>query len=872
MAVFPYRKFKISLAPNSSKLQGLRVGDIVRRQYFDNQLERNDDGSYSGKNVGTIYSLMCVLEVGIDLIPQFDSENNPIYDNQGVQLEFQQPWFIGALLDGAVPKDGELLDFVRITSLYDTNRSGALYLTASDDMAPFMDVIDGIGHDASLCWPEDICRSENPDHETQYVLQGSVVGEYLQSDGTSRNRIVHIKKQAGTASFTGLTQDFYKYVSNPNMILVSYWAKASAPVSANVSLGYINGAQTDGDVDVVYDTEWKYYFHSIIVDWSGRHLRTVKVNLGGMKTDEEVWISDFNVILLSSVANFKDASKIRVGRLDGVVDPVFGRLDGYGGYLQKLFASQSAHISGTLTAGDENGFGSSFYAGKIHKNCLINSIGLNTVGGVIFAGADDPKSPTGIGSTIKMSIPTSLVVQTNDWLNELEEDGRYKHIGRNYTFSFWVYSKKPCVLDILQNGQSVGAAYINVLQTHTWTRIHKTFELAELDDKNKGQDLILTIAPIFKSVTDPEFGSEFKDNQFTQSDDIAKDTLVADENIMLFTSPQLESGTMATQYQPTDEHLNYTDDYGAWFDRGGIGGTIQNPLLRLNYDGTGAIDTRTRAFRLNQDGSGFLAKENIKWDENGKVTFGKDVSLNWDNLDKDAQDEMANRYMRILGQDTFTIIGQEDSVTGKTCSPSSITMTLDEVGFKSASSQRQWSLLIGNEWVEIPGANGLTLEVFPDSCYWLGYVTPPPSTDADGNPIVYHGESRVSFRCVVTLNDSRTYTDTFNITKQYVQGYTVQITSSKGNAFQNGECSTVLTATVYYQGQPVSLDYALEHFTFTWHRYKIDDLTTDLGFDDLDTTDGANVLTLKYDMDSSDVFVCELGLADHFDYSFPVIF
>lgn len=153
MAVFPYRKFKISLAPNSSKLQGLRVGDIVRRQYFDNQLERNDDGSYSGKNVGTIYSLMCVLEVGIDLIPQFDSENNPIYDNQGVQLEFQQPWFIGALLDGAVPKDGELLDFVRITSLYDTNRSGALYLTASDDMAPFMDVIDGIGHDASLCWP-----------------------------------------------------------------------------------------------------------------------------------------------------------------------------------------------------------------------------------------------------------------------------------------------------------------------------------------------------------------------------------------------------------------------------------------------------------------------------------------------------------------------------------------------------------------------------------------------------------------------------------------------------------------------------------------------------------------------------------------------
>ena len=30
-------------------------------------------------------------------------------------------------------------------------------------------------------------------------------------------------------------------------------------------------------------------------------------------------------------------------------------------------------------------------------------------------------------------------------------------------------------------------------------------------------------------------------------------------------------------YQATDEALSYTDDYGAWFNKGGIGGTIQNP-------------------------------------------------------------------------------------------------------------------------------------------------------------------------------------------------------------------------------------------------------------------------------------------------------
>ena len=48
----------------------------------------------------------------------------------------EAPYFIGALLDGDEPQNGELLDFVRVTSLFDSSRSGALYLTASDGEAP----------------------------------------------------------------------------------------------------------------------------------------------------------------------------------------------------------------------------------------------------------------------------------------------------------------------------------------------------------------------------------------------------------------------------------------------------------------------------------------------------------------------------------------------------------------------------------------------------------------------------------------------------------------------------------------------------------------------------------------------------------------
>ena len=864
MAVYPYRKFRISLSPNSSKLQGLRIGDIVRRQYFDNQLRRNADGSYSGDNVGMIYSLMCVLDTGTNYVPQYDGEGNPVTDADGNQLDFGQPWFVGALLDGTPPAEGELLDFVRVTSLFDTDRSGALYLTASDDRAPFMDVIDGIGREKSLCWPEDICCSENPDHETQYVPQGSVTGEYVPVDG-DRSRIVRLTRQPGGASFTGLVQEFYKYVSNPNMVLVSYWARASSVTRANVSLGYVNGSQTDGDVDVVIDTQWRYYFHAITVDWSGRHLRSLRMNLGSMLSGEDVWVSDLNIILLSSVADFSDASKVRVGRLDGVVDPVFGRLDGYGGYLQKLFASQSAHISGTLTAGDENGFGSSFYAGKIHKNCLINSLGLNTVGGTVLARPGDPKSPTGAGATARVGTPLSLVVQSNAWLNEKDGDGRFTHIGSEYTFSFWAYSKKPCILDISQNGMSAGASYINVLQTHTWVRIHKTFTLSELPDEIAAQDLILTVSPVFKEVTDPAFGDGFGNDSFTDPDDISDDTVVADEDVMLFSSPQLERGTLVTQYQPTDTELNYTDDYGAWFDRGGIGGTIQNPLLRLNYDGKGGIATRQNSpaekpsLALNQDGSGHIAKGRISWDDEGDVTFDKSVKLDWDNLGDDTQHEIASKSIKILGNDTFTLLGDATGSTPVT-DPADITLTIEEENLTSDSTNRRWQYLVGYEWADFPEGsnNGKELTVFP----------------FNDDPDYWNDSNKLTVRCVVTVKGVE-YTDTFTIRKQLIAGYTIEIVSSNGTGFKNNDCETVLTANVYYQGKLVAPEYCKEHYVFRWYKYDLIDgeYVEDEDFwSEHSVSPDRQQVMLDYPISGSDCFACELMLSPSFPYDFPIYF
>ena len=124
MALYEYSRFKIRIDPGSKKRQGLHAGDVVRRQYAD--------------GAQTFYSLMVVLATGEDSVLLSDG------------IHASSPFFIGALIEGDEPRDGELLDFVRLTSLTDERRSGAMYLTASDEEAPYMDVIDGMGTERSL--------------------------------------------------------------------------------------------------------------------------------------------------------------------------------------------------------------------------------------------------------------------------------------------------------------------------------------------------------------------------------------------------------------------------------------------------------------------------------------------------------------------------------------------------------------------------------------------------------------------------------------------------------------------------------------------------------------------------------------------------
>lgn len=821
MALFEYSKYQILINSDSKKVQGLQAGDIVRRQYFD------------GAN--SVYSLMCVLSSGVEKVK-----------NTATGTYEKRSYFIGALLDGGeidCSNKNELLDFVRVTNLFDINRLGALHLTASDSQSPYLDVIDGIGKNKSLCWPVAIPSEAYEDPTTQYVVNGTdnLALSYIDTI-KDNNRILTVTRtqdaEGETDEFEGLKQDFYQFVNVNEQVLVSYKIKGSKELlGINASLGYTDGLRVDAEWTEDITTDWEYKFRVVTIEYSGRHLRSFKLDMSSLEIGEDIKISDFNIILLSSIANFSNASATRIGKLDGVTDSVFGQISGYGVYVQKLYASSSAHISGTLTAGDENGFGATFYAGKIHRNCFVNSLSPNFKQSIHIEGDDSEiTNPTGVGSVFRFSSAIEIVAQTSEWCAN--------NTGSKFTLSFWLYAKHSATIIVMQNGYAIGTIGVDDSKTYSWRRVKVSFNLLD----SKSDSVIFKLTPTFTKVK--------------QDDDDDDSTVVdIDEKTLFFSAPQLESGNNATQYQATDDTLNPTTEYGAWFNRGGIGGTIQNPLLQLNYKdeegNEGGIGTKSKSLLLRQDGSGYVAQKNIVWDKDGKVTFNDGVTLNWDNFNKDVQDKITNRYCRIIGDDTFTIIGLDANAP---ISPTSITLTIEETGFTSTSEQRKWLYKKGGEWYVIEDENALTLTITPDSDLW-------GSTIENGQRV--GGESTLTVRCLITLSDTYSYTDTKTIHKQYVQGYSLIVTSSSGSSFQNGNCSTTLTANVYYQGSLVDPEYAKSHFNFIWHRYNASDMS-EIELDG--ATADANTLTLSYDISSSEIYVCELSTIDAFDYSFPVIF
>ena len=418
MSVFRYPTYKIRIAPDSQKTQGLQAGDIIRRQYAERER--------------TVYSLMCVTETGTELVGDKDA-----------------PYFIGALLDGDEPQGGELLDFVRITNLFDTARSGALYLTASDSDSPYMDVIDGMATERSLCYPVmDGGMAGVPD-KSRYAVYGSMLQtEYLDADSEATRivRIIRNAEPAGNASF-GLMLTLEEPVGYPERLLVSFKVRSSKTSgSVPIRFGYTNREKTDAEDEISIGREWKYKLWVITVDYPAQYSRSLFLDLTSSLASEGDWceVADLNIVRLASVSAFSEASKARVGKVSGIIDPVFGMLDGYGAYFQNLYATRNVNIAGTLTAGDENGFSSTFYVGKIHKNVIPDSLSCR------FSHSEelDETSPAGLGRCVRIAGDSLLGAQSAAW--------REAHTGVCYCFSVWIKAEDTAAIRFYQDEHLVG--------------------------------------------------------------------------------------------------------------------------------------------------------------------------------------------------------------------------------------------------------------------------------------------------------------------------------------------------------------------------------------------------------------------------------
>lgn len=790
MSVNSLRKFKVSISEESRKVQGLQIGDIVRRQYYD------------GANV--IYTLMLVLSSGVDEIVNDEGEIA------------QRPYFIGGLLEGDVPETDQLLDFVRVTNLFNEDRLGALYLTASDEASPYMDILDGIGKNRSISWPDEIGKGKYE------ALDGNSSLSYTRA-GKERKRILSVTPNNSSTS-SGFKVDFSQYVSNPDRVIVSYWVRNTSINDGQLtgSLEYVNGSKVDGAETYQLPNVWTYKVHVFTVDYSGRHQRRFKLTSPSANSFE---VADFNIILLSSVSNLGDASQIRWGKLDGIVDPVYGKLQGYGGYAQRLFIAGAANISGTLTAGDENGFGATFYAGRIHRNCFINSLSPS----FIAAGQEidtDIINPTGIGNVYKGANDLILNAQTRTWVKD--------NAGKQVTLSFWLFAKSPCKINVSQDSisDSLGSIVLEDRDLMAWHRCSVTYFVAansQLDD---------TVPYQIK------LGIDYQ---------ASNDSSLTIERLYYFSAPQIEVGSEATPYQATDDILEETSDYGAWFARGGIGGTMQNPLLKLNYDGKGSIATRNNSVLIKVDGSGHLANGNIGWDNAGNVTFGDKVVLKWENLSDNIKDNITPKSISIVGDDTMTIVRGNDGT--ESYQPPQLNLKVECHSFEASEATFKWEYYRNGAWKSIDSATGITFSILPDSNLW----------NVDSNT--------VTVRCVATIGTQIRYASV-NLRKIYANGYSVKISSDSGTVFRNGICKTTLTANVYYNDELVTEDRILKRLVFAWQKFSLPDVENEIkdwwideGVDRLKQS-----ITLNYVLNGQDFYTCQVSITDVFTYKFPINF
>lgn len=155
----------------------------------------------------------------------------------------------------------------------------------------------------------------------------------------------------------------------------------------------------------------------------------------------------------------------------------------------------------------------------------------------------------------------------------------------------------------------------------------------------------------------------------------------------------------------------------------------------------------------------------------------------------DTGEEWAVGAVAVQGEQVFRYDGDGNP------DKQSITLSAQEFGISSTPEDRQWQCKNGEEWVDIPDSNALSLIVRHDDALWAGRLT-------------------LTLRYIV----QRVYFDIITLSKLYCgeDAITIQVLSSDGNNFINGEIETTLEAHVFRGSRDITQDIAPS--LFSWVR------------------------------------------------------
>lgn len=171
--------------------------------------------------------------------------------------------------------------------------------------------------------------------------------------------------------------------------------------------------------------------------------------------------------------------------------------------------------------------------------------------------------------------------------------------------------------------------------------------------------------------------------------------------------------------------------------------------------------------------------------------------------------------------------------------PVTITLTATELGITSPEDAREWQYKNGSEWITIPNSNSLSFELSPDSEIWREKRTLTMRYLACG-----------------------VYYDIITITKLYdgEDAYSVQIYSSNGSNFINGDIATMLRAKVFKGAKDVT-DTIADN-AFNWFRIS-DNPEGDAVWSQQHEGAGKSVVISDDDVYRRATFECEVNINDN---------